>query len=453
MTFLGSAICFLQWQPLEGIPGIGTNGENVYYDPTRAIAEYKAKTFNRSFLHMVMHCLFNHLFNISHLNPRLWDLSCDIAVEGIILDLDFDFGSIAKDDERLREIAELRRRVDRFTADKLYGYLRSGVYNASKLEELESLFRRDNHYFWHEHDAPEGEGGSDDGESEDDGDSGNDQEDGSGSEQKDGGEYKKPGKSVDEEKDESWKIRGSRGAAQDFWERAGLKAEIELKEFYQGNIPDSLMQQLDSIDNDHMDYTEFLRKFMINSEEMQVNDDEFDYIFYTYGLGLYKKMPLIEPLEYKEIKRVKDFAIAVDTSASCSGNLVKKFISKTYSMLKCCGDFEKVNIHVIQCDAKIQKDTVLSCKEDFEQLAKGFKLYGYGGTDFRPVFEYVDKLIAKGEFTDLQGIIYFTDGYGDFPETPPNYKTAFVFAEKAHNSVPSWAMEFELDEEDLNKDD
>ena len=30
---------------------------------------------------------------------------------------------------------------------------------------------------------------------------------------------------------------------------------------------------------------------------MKINDDEFDYIFYTYGLKLYEKMPLIEPLE------------------------------------------------------------------------------------------------------------------------------------------------------------
>ena len=33
---------------------------------------------------------------------------------------------------------------------------------------------------------------------------------------------------------------------------------------------------------------------------MKVSDDEFDYIYYNYGLTHYKKMPLIEPLEYLE---------------------------------------------------------------------------------------------------------------------------------------------------------
>ena len=63
---------------------------------------------------------------------------------------------------------------------------------------------------------------------------------------------------------------------------------------------------------------------------MKINDDEFDYSFYTYGLQLYEKMPLIEPLEYKEIKAIKEFVIAIDTSGSTSGELVQTFLQKTY---------------------------------------------------------------------------------------------------------------------------
>lgn len=39
-------------------------------------------------------------------------------------------------------------------------------------------------------------------------------------------------------------------------------------------------------------------------------------------------MLLIEPLEYKEDKVIKDFVIAIDTSGSCAGELVKKFLNK-----------------------------------------------------------------------------------------------------------------------------
>ena len=65
---------------------------------------------------------------------------------------------------------------------------------------------------------------------------------------------------------------------------------------------------------------------MVMGESVQMNDDEFDYIYYTYGLERYGNMPLVEPLEYKDSKKVREFVIAIDTSASCRGALVKSFL-------------------------------------------------------------------------------------------------------------------------------
>ena len=73
--------------------------------------------------------------------------------------------------------------------------------------------------------------------------------------------------------------------------------------------------------------------------------------------------------------------------------------------------------------------------------AKNFKVKGGGGTDFRPVFEYVKKLEADHVLTNLKGLIYFTDGYGIYPELPTPYKTAFVFLDTYDERlVPPWAM-------------
>ena len=41
--------------------------------------------------------------------------------------------------------------------------------------------------------------------------------------------------------------------------------------------------------------------------------------------SLYGNMPLIEPQESREVKKVEEFVIAIDTSMSCSGELVKHF--------------------------------------------------------------------------------------------------------------------------------
>jgi predicted metal-dependent peptidase len=79
------------------------------------------------------------------------------------------------------------------------------------------------------------------------------------------------------------------------------------------------------------------------------------------------------------------------------------------------------------------------------------EIRGLGGTDFRPVFDYVDRLLKEGEFSDLKGLIYFTDGVGIYPSSKPAYKTAFVFVESVYNvpEVPVWAMKLVLRPDEL----
>ena len=66
-----------------------------------------------------------------------------------------------------------------------------------------------------------------------------------------------------------------------------------------------MVQSLARLNREKYNYSTFLKKFMTVGEKQMVNDDEFDYVFYTYGLQLYQNMPLIEALEYKETKSLK----------------------------------------------------------------------------------------------------------------------------------------------------
>ena len=164
-------------------------------------------------------------------------------------------------------------------------------------------------------------------------------------------------------------------------------------------------------------------------------------------------MPLIEPLEYKEVKRIREFVIAIDTSGSVAGETVQRFVQKTYNILKSTESFfSKINLHIIQCDADVQEDAKITSQEEFDEYLKTMKLRGLGGTDFRPVFRYVDELIRNREFTNLKGLIYFTDGYGTFPEKMPDYQTAFVFLDDEYNNpdVPPWAIKLVLQKEEIN---
>jgi predicted metal-dependent peptidase len=238
------------------------------------------------------------------------------------------------------------------------------------------------------------------------------------------------------------------------WANIAQRVQVAMETFgkQRGTNPGGMLQNLNAVNREKYDYTAFLQKFAVLGETMKVNDDEFDYIFYTYGLQLYKNMPLIEPLEYKEVRRIKEFVIAIDTSGSTSGKLVQKFVQKTYNILKSTESFfAKINLHIIQCDAEIQEDVKITCQKEFDDYLKNMQIHGLGGTDFRPVFTYVEELRRAKEFVNLKGLIYFTDGYGEFPRQKPDYDTAFVFVDNEYHNpdVPSWTIKLVLQEDEI----
>ena len=60
-------------------------------------------------------------------------------------------------------------------------------------------------------------------------------------------------------------------------------------------------------------------------------------------------------------------------------------------------------------------------------------------------------LIEAGEFSDLRGLIYFTDGYGTFPAYKPDYQTAFVFLDDEYRDpeMPPWAIKLVLQDDEI----
>ena len=199
------------------------------------------------------------------------------------------------------------------------------------------------------------------------------------------------------------------------------------------------------------DYRQFLRKFSVLREELKIDEDAFDYSFYCYGLSLYGNMPLIEPQEWKETQKIEEFVIVIDTSMSCSGELVRHFLEETYGVLSENESFfRKINIHVIQCDDQVQTDQKITCEEELKDYMENLTLKGEGGTDFRPAFIYVEELMREHVFSNLKGLLYFTDGKGIYPAKKPPYETAFVFMKEDYEDtqVPSWAMKLILEEED-----
>lgn len=196
----------------------------------------------------------------------------------------------------------------------------------------------------------------------------------------------------------------------------------------------------------------FLRRFAVLGEIMKVNDDEFDYIFYTYGMKLYGNMPLIEPLEYKEAKRIKDFAVAIDTSGSVSGELVQKFVQKTYNILKQQENFfTKFNLHIIQCDAEIQEDVKITSQDEFDKYIETMQIRGLGNGFPALCLNMWEQLRQNKEFVNPQGADLFHGRVWYFPGKKPDYDTAFIFVDDEYSNpqVSPWAIKLVLQTDEI----
>ena len=396
----------------------------------------------RDYLHIVLHCVFRHLFAGGDLDRRCWDLACDIAVESAIDELHLESAACNRALAQEETLKELRSQVRPLTAEKLYRYFLDRHLTADQMSRLREHFLADDHRAWYLP-VKSGKGAGGGGQSS--------------SQKPETGEARRQragrggtGSPITPKSGTQRQRKDLEAAWKEISER--MQVDLETISRRHGTDAGNLVQELKAVNRETYDYADFLRRYATLGEVTQVNQDEFDYIYYTYGLSLYGNMPLVEPLEYKEVRRVKEFVIAIDTSGSVSGDLVQRFVTKTYNILRQQENFfTKINLHIIQCDAKVQEDRKITSQRDFDRYLETMELRGFGGTDFRPVFAYVDELIRAGEFSNLRGMIYFTDGRGIFPERKPDYDAAFVFLDDGGElpEVPVWAIRLVLQSEEI----
>lgn len=400
--FFDQALSMLKPEAQSGIGGFCTDGTHLYYDPASLLLTYmeEPNVAVRAYLHVLMHCIFSHSFQYDKKNQEFWNLAVDVAVENIILEMELPAAGLSRDSEEISQIQKIKKWVPLLTAEKIYReFLVNGLSKDAQVR-YQKLFSVDNHDIWT-------------------------------------GEKQSEEMIISEEQ----------------WKKISERVKTDLKTFSKDKTgSESLVNNLEEATRERYNYQAILERFMVTGEELHVNDDEFDYIYYTYGLSTYGNLPLVEPLEYKEMHKVREFVIAIDTSASCRGQIVKAFLRQTYDILKTSKNFfHDVNVHIIQCDNTLQSDTIIHNEEEFVEFIENGRLTGFGGTDFRPVFSYVDELVRKKEFENLKGMIYFTDGYGIYPEWVPSYDVIFAFLNEDRNRapVPNWALKVVIMEEEL----
>lgn len=404
LRFMDRAISHLTLTCDGEIP-FATDGHALYYEPWTVLQRYQAEpnAVNRDMMHALLHCVFRHWFVGQDIDRARWDAACDAAVECAISDLHSPVLQSQREVNQLMTLEMLRREVGTMTAERIYRWLGEQDYDEDDLYRLRRELKADEHGLWYGGPEPEAERQQD----------------------------------VDD--------------LEQMWQDVSRRMQTELETMRQ-EAAGVLVQNLRSLNRAKHDYTAFLRRFGVRGEVVRLSDEEFDNNYYTYGLALYGNVPLIEPLEYREQKRIRDFVIAIDTSGSVKGDVVQSFIQHTHDILsKQENFFTKVNMHIIQCDDQIREDVHITGREEFQAYIKTMQIKGLGQTDFRPVFARVEELIRRRELTDLRGLLYFTDGLGTFPEKKPPYDTAFIIHTDDYHEVqvPPWAMHMVLTEDEI----
>ncbi len=417
MRFMAAALSSLGYEMDLSTTSLGTDAVNIRFNPSfvlRLFLEEPGK-LNRTYIHMLLHCIFRHMYTSKkYRDERLFDLSADIVVESILDGMDYRCIYRISSDYRDRWYQKLEKELKVLTVEKIYNFFseKEILEDEYEYEKLEREFKLDDHGFWKRlpEDEPENEN-----------------------------EEKKEKlispmilKQI-EDKEKDWDKEAKR-----------LQTELETIGKKQSDRLGKLSWILKFQNTKRTDYREFLGRFKILREEGGIDMDSFDYGMYSFGLEMYKDMPLIEENEFREVKKIQELVIAIDTSASCKDELVQRFLDESAAILL-DGDnfFQQVRIYIIECDDQVQRIEKITRMEDMKKYSEGIHVEGGFGTDFRPVFEKVEELKSEKAFDNLKGLIYFTDGYGTYPEKPTDYDTAFVFPEDGDiddEKAPDWAL-------------
>ena len=126
-------------------------------------------------------------------------------------------------------------------------------------------------------------------------------------------------------------------------------------------------------------------------------------------------------------------AVAIDTSGSTTADL-PQFFSELNALLNTFGDYE---LTVMQCDCKMQHVERYDAYNPFH--SPEWEVFGIGGTDFRPPFDYV----AEHPEIEPSCFIYITDGFGPVPVNPPPYPVLWLLTGDGEKPAP-WGRELRL---------
>jgi hypothetical protein len=126
-----------------------------------------------------------------------------------------------------------------------------------------------------------------------------------------------------------------------------------------------------------------------------------------------------------------NLVVAIDTSGSIKDPEVQEFIDEIDALKAQV----QAQVVLLPCDAGLCPGAPFLF-EPWERFERPAAIKGGGGTDFRPVFDWVERTATTPDL-----LVYFTDANGSFPTNEPHFPVIWLV--KGRTEVP-WGQRIQL---------
>ncbi|MCJ2163371.1 MULTISPECIES: VWA-like domain-containing protein [unclassified Pseudodesulfovibrio] len=392
--FFGSLCLRMEPQEDHRCATAWTDGRTLAYNP-RYVANLKDRQVQGLMAHTIMHPACQHHVRRMGRDPATWNMACDYAINWILLDAGLDLPPKYLDNPAYHGKS----------ADEIYVALCGDHGGEERPSISKEQGEADGEIDADEMDAQAGEGEdpgdtseSDDGEvggdglveegsaGDDPGDEGGDQtgDPGGSGEVRDSEEAGLGGATDDASSDEQWELALAQAAQQ--------ARDI-------GELPGGLERLVNDVLNPKLDWRELLSRY--------ISDRARDDYSWAPPNKRFLHMDIILPsLSHQKLPEV---VLALDTSGSVTAQEMEQFAAEVSGVL----DAFDTTIHVVYCDSRVSGSDSFGRAD----LPLSLNPEGGGGTDYRPVFRWVDE-----QGIDPACLVYLTDmECVHFPEHEPEY--------------------------------
>ncbi|QFY90893.1 hypothetical protein D5125_16310 [Magnetovirga frankeli] len=415
--FLGALVLRLPLKAAkpDWCPTTATDARHFYYNPEYIGALGISET-QFILAHEALHCALSHFTRRGHRLQHRWDLACDLAINPLLLDdgLKPPPNAIFLDEYR------------DMTAEEIYPLLDEQDDEMDTLDQ--HLYDPDNREGSQKQNRPppkSDQGEKSQGERPERPDRQENDSSGSGQAEPDRGQDA----GQDETSDGAGDNGGDNGAEPppplSQQERDTLQVQWQQRlagaaqqALQAGKLGGKLARLIDHLLQPQLPWRNLLAHHISNRAR-----DDFSYMRPSRREG----SAILPSLRSGQI----DLVVAVDTSGSVKDGEIERFLAEIQAIK---GQI-RARICLLACDAELAKGAPW-IYEPWEEFRRPPEVKGGGGTDFRPVFHWIDRHLPNPEL-----LVYFTDAKGSFPDKAPSYPVLWLI--KGKEKVP-WGQRIQL---------